>query len=103
MGGRHQVVAERLAHVLVDPPVRQVEGAAIGGEQVHKEAVLGHLPLRLGWEEGGVRAVGQSPSQASLLPGSGDLSGATALGRGPPLPQSPILNRSLIALGRGYV
>lgn len=43
-------MAERLAHILVDPPVRQAEGAAVGRQQVHEEAVFGHLPLRLGWE-----------------------------------------------------
>lgn len=45
-------MAERLAHVLVDPPVRQAEGAAVSRQQVHEEAVLGHLPLRLGCEGG---------------------------------------------------
>ena len=58
-------MAERLAHVLVDPPVRQVEGAAVGRQQVHEEAVLGHLPLCLGWEEGGG---GQSEPSTGLPP-----------------------------------
>lgn len=71
--GRHQVVAERLVHVLVDAPVRQVEGAAVSREQVHEKAVLGHLTLRLGWEAGGGRAT----------------AGQSALGAGAPQPRLP--------------
>lgn len=77
-------MAERLAHVLVDPPVCQAEGAAVGGEQVHEEAVLGHLPLRLGWEGRGRRWSGPSAGQ----PPPGDLPSA---GAPTPPPSRPAL------------
>lgn len=89
-------MAERLAHVLVHPPVLAAEGAAVGRQQVHEEAVLGHLPLRLG-RLAGLVALNEGEGQRGprrLLPllvlqeahqlvhGQG-LAGARGLGEGP--------------------